>query len=188
MFAHRTRLCKWQSLLPILVLAIALFAVAGCGDDGAGAVAGSTEGSAPTTSDEDAPPPDVADADPDDVQVIEDWSTALREGDVEAAAGYFAIPSTAENGTVIKIESPEDAIEFNTLLPCGAEVISARTEGDLTTATFRLTDRPGGDCGPGVGETASTSFDIQSGKIVEWRRIDEPPDPGDGGGGQGSPV
>ena len=119
--------------------------------------------------------------------MIEDWSDALRQGDVEAAAGYFAIPSTAENGPLLtKIGSPEDAIAFNDSLPCGAEVISARTEGDLTTATFRLTDRPGGDCGTGIGGKASTSFDIQNGKIVEWRRIDDGGGPAPGGAGGGS--
>ena len=35
-----------------------------------------------------------------DLEVIEGWSRALSEGDVDAAAGYFALPSTAENGTI----------------------------------------------------------------------------------------
>ena len=117
--------------------------------------------------------------------MIEDWSATLSEGDVEGAADYFAIPSTAENGPLlIKIESRADAIAFNESLPCGAEVISAQTEGEFTTATFRLSERPGGGCGTGVGGTASTSFVIEDGKIVEWRRIDgQPPSGGDGGGG-----
>src|SRR5947207_15688479 len=40
-------------------------------------------------------------ADPADVRVIDAWVTALRQGDVDAAAGYFAIPSVAENGPVL---------------------------------------------------------------------------------------
>ena len=48
----------------------------------------------------------------------------------------------------------------------------AETQGQFTTATFRLTERPGpGICGPGTGEAAKTSFVIRDGKIVEWRRV-----------------
>ena len=123
-----------------------------------------------------------ADADPDDVEVIDAWSSTLAGGDVEGAADYFAIPSTAENGpALIPIESRADAIAFNRALPCGAELISARTTGDFTTATFELSDRPGGDCGTGAGQTASTSFEIEDGKIVEWRRVDESPEAEDPG-------
>ena len=108
------------------------------------------------------------------MQVIEDWAAALAEGDVDAAADYFALPSTAENGPLLtKIDTRADAIAFNRSLPCGATVVSAKTAGDFTTATFELSDRPGGDCGAGVGGTASTSFQIENGKIVEWRRIDD---------------
>ena len=142
-----------------LVCALALIGFIGCGGED------STDGSSTGES-------ATAQADPDDLQVIEDWSSTLSEGDVEGAADYFALPSTAENGpVVVNIEDPEDAVAFNESLPCGAKVISARTEGDFTTATFRLSDRPGGDCGTGAGGRASTSFEIEDGKIVEWRRL-----------------
>ena len=102
------------------------------------------------------------------------WVTALRRGDVDAAARYFAIPSTAENGPLLlQIESLDDARRFNESLPCGARLVRAETQGQFTTATFRLTERPGpGTCGPGTGEAAETSFVIRDGKIVEWRRLD----------------
>ena len=64
--------------------------------------------------------------------------------------------------------------------PC--RIVSVRTTGELTTATFRLSDRPGGDCGSGAGGSASTTFDIEDGKIVEWRRVDDAPAPGSGDG------
>ena len=109
----------------------ALLAMAGCGSgDGTDTVAAE------------------AAADSGDVAVIEGWAKALASGDERAAAGYFAIPSTAENGPLLtSIDSRADAIAFNRSLPCGAEVVSAQTTGELTTATFRLSDRPGGDCG-----------------------------------------
>jgi hypothetical protein len=108
------------------------------------------------------------DANPADVQVIDGWVTALRHGDVKAAAGYFAIPSVAENGPVLlRIRSTEEAVRFNESLPCGARLVRADTAGDFTTATFRLTERPGrGLCGPGTGTVAKTSFVIRDGKIT----------------------
>ena len=120
------------------------------------------------------------DADPADVQVIDGWVTALRQGDVEAAAGYFAIPSVAENGPIlVRIRSADDAVQFNESLPCGARLIRADSAGEFTTATFRLTERPGpGSCGPGIGSVAKTSFVIRDGKIAQWRRVGA----GSGGG------
>ena len=174
MFAHPRRDIKGHPLrVPAIASSlVALALLAGCGG-------GESSGSG------DAGP--TADADPADVEVIENWSSTLKEGDVEGAAEYFAIPSTAQNGLLIKIESRADAVAFNESLPCGAEVISARTQGEFTTATFRLSDRPGGNCGAGVGGTASTSFVIEDGRIVEWRRVGGATPQADPGGGD-APV
>lgn len=184
MFAQHGMLFKG---LLTLVCALALIAVAGCGedDDPAGSTGAATESTSTDPTEAEPGEPEIADADPDDLAVIEDWSETLSSGDVEGAAALFALPSTAENGPFqIEIETLEDAIAFNETLPCGAEVISAETDGDLTTATFRLSDRPGGGCGQGAGGQAQTSFLIEDGEIVEWRRIDglpaeEGPAPGD---------
>src|SRR5215208_3524064 len=119
-------------------------------------------------------------ADPADVEVIDGWVTSLRHGDVDAAADYFAIPSVAENGPIlVRIRSVDDARQFNESLPCGARLIRADSAGEFTTATFRLTERPGpGLCGPGTGGVAKTSFVIRDGKIAQWRRVGA----GSGGG------
>lgn len=174
MFAHRSGLIKG---LVTLVCAFALIAFSGCGGDDPPTSGDAALGAESASTDS---------ADADDLEVIEGWSSALSEGDVEAAAAYFATPSTAENGVVVEIESIEDAVRFNESLPCGAEVTAAETDGDLTIATFLLSERPGGGCGSGSGGEASTSFRIEDGKIVEWRRVapaDAPPGPG-----PGSPV
>ena len=61
-----------------------------------------------------------------------------------------------------------------------SRLIGAETQGEFTTATFRLTERPGpGVCGDGVGETAQTAFVIEEDKIVEWRRVGAARQPGD---------
>jgi limonene-1,2-epoxide hydrolase len=158
-------------------MAALALAAAGCGED-------SDDPDTPEPNDQAAAPPEdvPGDADPEDKRVIGAWVDALRRGDVEEAASYFAIPSVAENGPLlVRIRSEADAVAFNESLPCGAELVEAEGQGDFTTATFELTERPGaGRCGSGVGETASTAFVIRDGEIVEWRRVDieVPADPG----------
>jgi limonene-1,2-epoxide hydrolase len=115
------------------------------------------------------------DAAHEDVAVISAWADTLREGDVEGAAEFFAVPSVAVNGgLMLRIRTVEDAVAFNESLPCGAELIRAEGAGEIVTATFRLTERPGpGTCGAGTGELAQTAFEIADGEIVEWRRVGE---------------
>jgi hypothetical protein len=124
-------------------------------------------------------------ADAADVEVIDEWARTLQDGDVEGAAEFFALPSLAQNGPTLRIESAEDAELFNASLPCGATLVEATPEGELTIATFRLTERPGpGTCGSGTGGEAQTAFKIEDGKIVEWRRVI---DGGDDGGAEQAP-
>ena len=147
MFAYRARHYKGRLIAGLLATVFAVLPLAGCGDDEPDVTV--TAG-AETESTGSADAPDTAEADAADLEVIEGWSEALTEGDVEAAAAYFATPSTAENGPLRSdIESLKDAISFNSTLPCGAIVVSARTQGELTTATFELSERPGGACGEG---------------------------------------
>jgi len=108
--------------------------------------------------------------------VIRAWVDALRGGDVRRAASYFALPGVVENGTApIRIETRREAQLFNRSLPCGARLLRAEAAGRFITATFRLTERPGGACGAGTGHTARTTFVIRDGKIVEWRRVSDQP-------------
>jgi limonene-1,2-epoxide hydrolase len=162
--------------IPLLVaLVLALAAPVGCGDG---------EESEPGEGQKDRSSPEeiAGDADPEAVEVISTWSKALRRGDIDAAAALFAIPSVAENGPIlVRIESEAEARLFNESLPCGGRLIQADTAGEFTTATFRLTERPGpGSCGAGTGQTARTSFVIRDDEIVEWRRVDggQPSAPG----------
>jgi hypothetical protein len=141
------------------------------------------------------PAPTGIPANPAAVKVIKAWSDALRRGDVNGAARYFALPSVMINGTgvgglalVTPIATRADAEAANASLPCGAEFISADQRGRYVNALFRLTNRPGpgGGCGRGVGQTARTNFVIAGGLIQEWIRA--PDEPGDNRGRSPTPT
>jgi hypothetical protein len=111
-------------------------------------------------------------ADPADAALIDDWAHTLSRGDVDGAAAFFAIPSVAQNGPTLRIDSRADAKLFNASLPCGASLEEAEVDGEYTIATFRLTERPGeGVCDAAADATARTAFRIEDGKFVEWRRV-----------------
>ena len=115
--------------------------------------------------------------DPEAVRVIDEWSDALRAGDVDKAASYFKLPSLAQNGTPpLELQTKKEVIAFNEALPCGAKLTRAEPQGKFVVATFELTERPGrGECGAGAGETARTAFVIEDEKISQWiRAVDEP--------------
>jgi hypothetical protein len=110
--------------------------------------------------------------------VIRTWADTLRAGDVEAAARLFALPARVANGEPPLSLTTRAAVEaFNASLPCGARLVRTRRRGRYTIATFRLTERPGGDCGAGVGDIAATAFRLRGGKIVEWLRVRTSSDP-----------
>ncbi|HYH61111.1 MAG TPA: hypothetical protein VD766_04535 [Solirubrobacterales bacterium] len=153
-----------RRLITLLLIA-AVISLSSCGGD---------DGS-PSTSE--------PEASTDDIEVIEAWAEAISESDMEAAAEYFAIPSVAENGITVDIETRDDAVLFNESLPCGAELESTEEEGEFITVTFRLKQRPGVPSCPGDGGTAETSFVIEDGAIVEWRRVALP-----GPGAEGQPA
>jgi hypothetical protein len=115
--------------------------------------------------------------------VIRDWTDALRRSDVRAASALWAVPSKVQNGTpVLTLQSPADVALFNDSLSCGSELIGARgAAGGFTVAIFELTNRPGADCGTGVGNTARAAILVRRGRIAEWYRIPDDPDaPGPG--------
>jgi hypothetical protein len=111
--------------------------------------------------------------------VIRAWADALRGGDVERAARFFALPSLVSNGTPpITLRSRADVRLFNESLPCGAVLERTYRQGRYTAAVFRLTERPGrGRCGTGTGAHARTAFIVRGGKIRQWRRLAEPQAP-----------
>jgi hypothetical protein len=111
-----------------------------------------------------------------EVKVIRDWADALRAGKVAKASTFFAIPAFVSSGTpVLRLPTREAVRQFNAGLPCGAKLVrTARGQGPLVVGTFRLTKRPGGGRCIGLGELASTAFEIERRHIKRWYRVPNP--------------
>ncbi len=156
----------------IVAAGIALaFVLGGCGkgsasqsDAGAkGAVRPATQGPGVATS---------------AVTVIEGWADALRSGQQERAAAYWAHPSAMVNGpdasgriAVIHIDSDRDALIADRTLSCGATLVHTTRSGPYVRAAFTLGIRtgPGADSS-GCSGPASVDFLIRGGHIVRWLR------------------
>jgi hypothetical protein len=109
-------------------------------------------------------------------RVIRAWLDALDHDDIERAASYFALPSKFQNGTpVLHLDSEQERIAVNVALPCGARATEMRGAGPFTIVSFRLIDRPGGECGQAVGGRARGAIRVARGKIVEWYRLPDVP-------------
>jgi hypothetical protein len=121
-------------------------------------------------------------ADPRAIEVIRGWTNALRRSDVRPAAGRLEVPSKVQNGTpVLTLDTLADVRLFNDSLSCGSRLVGARGAADgFTVADFRLTNRPGADCGSGTGHRARAAILVRGGRIAEWYRIPDPgaPEPG----------
>jgi limonene-1,2-epoxide hydrolase len=104
-------------------------------------------------------------------EVVSAWSQALSAGDNEAAADLFADGAVViQEGRQQTLNDHEDAVSFNSSLPCGAKVVKQSTKGDEVTATFTLTRRPGPMCDD-TGATAVTVFSVEDGKITLWHQL-----------------
>jgi hypothetical protein len=132
----------------------------------------------PTPKGKPKPKPKLAKVTRDERRVIKGWSDALRAGHVNAASAYFSIPSMVINQGQAFLTSRAQIVGFNRALPCGAKLLSARRAPQhAVVGTFRLTMRPGADCGTGVGGLAAVQFLVRRQKIIEWLRADDQIDP-----------
>jgi hypothetical protein len=173
---------------PAVLLAVAAAVAAlGCGSGDPPARSDtSPSGAAPAQT---APPPSDLDvpakvprtatgpADRASVRVIRRWLAALDRGDVTRAAHFFALPSTFQNtGTpVLTIDTERERVAVNLSLTCGARAIRTGGAGRYTIVTFRLLERPGGDCWTGTGQTARGAILVGGGRIREWYRLPDRP-------------
>jgi limonene-1,2-epoxide hydrolase len=109
--------------------------------------------------------------------VVRAWSQELNLGDNEAAAKLFAPGAEViQAGTTLRLNTRAEAVAWNEALPCSGEIVSIKTRGDLTTATFVLGDRPKSKC-DGPGQRATAIFRVRKGKIVLWHQTSAAPAP-----------
>lgn len=151
-----------------LVAAVLALGVAGCG--GGDDKAASRSGSSGATGQSAGAAPKRADAAA--AAVIRGWVDAARSGNMRKAAGYFTLPTIVANGSApVALTTRAEVVAFNNALPCGARLVRAVASSGYTIATFRLTNRPGGNCQGGEGEIAYTAFRVRDGKIRAWIRV-----------------
>lgn len=176
--------------LPALSAVLCTAGLAACGGDGDRADSPPADARTPSGTPTPAPNPARPRADPqglppgvpstprrdrtsdEDRVVIDAWLRALRDGDIEKAASYFALPSKVQNGTpVLTLRTPSDRLVWNASFPCGAKVTQYGSGDGFTVLEFELTERVGGDCGSGTGGTARGAIKVDDGRITEWYRL-----------------
>ncbi len=109
--------------------------------------------------------------------VVRAWSQELNSGDNEGAAKLFAPGAkVVQAGTAIRLNTHAEALAWNTALPCSGRLVSIKTTGDTTRATFVLGDRPNKKC-DGPGQKATAIFLVRKGKIVLWHQTSSEPAP-----------
>ena len=115
-----------------------------------------------------APPPR-----PGDAKVIRGWNSAENAGDYERAASYFATHAVVTQDYVLQFPNHEIAVEWNSGLPCRADITFIRRERATTLAGFHLRQGPHGACQG--GGSAQVRFTIRNGLIQRWQQLLNPP-------------
>ena len=114
---------------------------------------------------------------PSPESVVRAWSQELNTGDNADAAKLFAPGAEiVQAGTTLRLDTQAEALAWNAALPCSGRIVSIKTNGDTTSATFILGDRPKRTC-DGPGQRATAIVRVQKGKIVLWHQTSASPAP-----------
>jgi hypothetical protein len=111
-----------------------------------------------------------------DEVVIRGWNRAENAGDYERAARYFARGAIVIQSYVLQLETHRLAVEWNSGLPCRADITFIRGEQATTLAGFSLRTGPTGQCK--AGGTAEVRFTIRGGLIRQWQQLPDQAPPG----------
>ena len=106
--------------------------------------------------------------------VLEGWAQALREGDPDRAARYFAVPAIVAQSMTVELQTREQVRKFNDELPCGAKLLEVQHDGRYVVGTFRLTERVGRSCAT-AGQLVRVAFVIRARHFTEWRQVPDQP-------------
>jgi limonene-1,2-epoxide hydrolase len=114
---------------------------------------------------------------PSPESVVRAWSQELNVGDNQAAARLFAPGAEiVQAGTTLRLHTQAEAVAWNAALPCSGRIVSIKTSGDTTRATFILGDRAKSKC-DGPGQRATAIVRVRKGKIVLWHQTSAAPAP-----------
>lgn len=107
-----------------------------------------------------------------DVKVIRGWNKAVNGGNYEKAASYFAVNAIVMQDYILQLPNHKIAVEWNSGLPCRADITFIKAERATSLAGFHLrTGRHGGCKG---GGSAQVRFTIRGGLIRRWQQILQP--------------
>lgn len=107
-----------------------------------------------------------------EVRVVRAWLDELSRGQVARAARRFALPARFQNlASIALIRTRTQAEAITASLPCGAHLTRTGAAGGYVVYEARLTNRPGGACGVGVGDVVRGAIRVRDGRITEWYRL-----------------
>jgi hypothetical protein len=109
---------------------------------------------------------------PGDAKVIRAWNRAVNGGDYRQAASYFALGAIITQDYVLQLQTRRMAVEWNSGLPCRADITFLRPERTTTLAGFHLREGRGGGCKG--GGSAQVRFTIRGGLIRLWQQLPAP--------------
>ncbi|MGZ4202984.1 MAG: hypothetical protein ACXVRH_13100 [Thermoleophilaceae bacterium] len=108
---------------------------------------------------------------PGDERVIRGWNMAENAGDYQRAGRYFARGAFVIQSYILQLQDQRDAVEWNSSLPCRADITFIQGEQATTLVSFTLRQGPTGKCKG--GGTAQVRFTIRAGRIQQWRQLPE---------------
>jgi hypothetical protein len=109
--------------------------------------------------------------------VVRAWSQQLNVGDNQGAAKLFAPGAEiVQAGTTLRLNTQAEAIAWNAALPCSGQIVSIKSSGNTTRATFILGNRQKSKC-DGPGQKATAIVRVKNGKIVLWHQTSATPAP-----------
>jgi len=76
----------------------------------------------------------------------------------------------------VRLNTQAEAIAWNAALPCSGRIVSIKSNGNTTRATFILGDRQKSKC-DGPGKRATAIVRVKNGKIVLWYQTSAAPAP-----------
>jgi hypothetical protein len=117
------------------------------------------------------PPPTSVPVRAGDEKVIRAWNKAENAADYKKAASYFAKNAIVIQSYILQLINRHFAEEWNSGLPCRADITFIQGEKATTLVGFDLREGPTGKCKE--GGSAQVRFTIRGGLIRQWRELPE---------------